>query len=239
MKNFGLLKSKIEKVLLESYSNDTFKNELKTFKKLVIENKNVSKIFYLYDELSSPKSLSESYCVEYINECIKIYENTVNKLKESDISKLSAWVGNKTIENNYTDIDTLFSTDVLTIESKIKSRKLISESLKRIPVIKTEGIDLPLTTMVSVANKTIKNYIDGLNESDKKELLSLLSEDDTTLNEKYNTLKEGVVTKLTEMKNESTDSSMKTRIDDTISKVISEKYDKLTYFKLKNLKENL
>jgi hypothetical protein len=239
MKNFGLLKSKIEKVLLESYSNDTFKNELKTFKKLVIENKNISKIFYLYDELSSPKSLSESYCVEYINECIKIYENTVNKLKESDISKLNDWVGNKTIENNYTNIDTLFSTDVLTIESKIKSRNLISESLKRIPVIKTEGIDLPLTTMVSVANKTIKNYIDGLNESDKKELLSLLSEDDTTLNEKYNTLKEGVVTKLTEMKNESTDSSMKTRIDDTISKVISEKYDKLTYFKLKNLKENL
>jgi hypothetical protein len=59
------------------------------------------------------------------------------------------------------------------------------------------------------------------------------------LNEKYNTLKEGVVTKLTEMKNASTDNSMQTRIDETISKVISEKYDKLTYFKLKNLKENL
>jgi hypothetical protein len=52
MKNFGLLKTKIENVLLESYSNDTFKNELKTFKKLVIENKNISKLFYLYDELS-------------------------------------------------------------------------------------------------------------------------------------------------------------------------------------------
>jgi hypothetical protein len=48
-----------------------------------------------------------------------------------------------------------------------------------------------------------------------------------------------VVTKLTEMKNASTDNSMQTRIDETISKVISEKYDKLTYFKLKNLKENL
>jgi hypothetical protein len=93
--------------------------------------------------------------------------------------------------------------------------------------------------MVSVANKTIKSYIDGLNESDKKELISLLSEDDSMLNEKYNTLKEGVVEKLTEMKNASTDNSMQVRIDETISKVISEKYDKLTYFKLKNLKENL
>jgi hypothetical protein len=93
--------------------------------------------------------------------------------------------------------------------------------------------------MVSVANKTIKSYIDGLNESDKKELINLLSEDDSTLNDKYITLKEGVVTKLTEMKNASTDNSMQIRIDETISKVISEKYDKLTYFKLKNLKENL
>jgi len=93
--------------------------------------------------------------------------------------------------------------------------------------------------MVSVANKTIKNYIDGLNESDKKELMTLLSEDYSTLNEKYNTIKESVVNKLTEMKNSSTDSTMQLRLDETISKVVSEKYDKLTYFKLKSLKENL
>ena len=38
MIKFGILKSKIEKVLLESYSNNTFKGELKNFKKLVLEN---------------------------------------------------------------------------------------------------------------------------------------------------------------------------------------------------------
>jgi len=237
MKNFGLLKSKIEKVLLESYSNDTFKKELKTFKKLVIENKNISKLFYLYDELSSPKALGDPN--EYINECIKIYENTVNKIKQSEINQIVGWVGNKNIENNYTDIDTLFSNDVLTIESKIKSRNIIKESLRKLPITKTDGVDLPLSTMVSVANKTIKNYIDGLNESDKKEIMSLLSEDDSELSVKYVTLKNTVIEKLTEMKNASTESSMQTRIDETISKVISEKYDKLTYFRLKNLKENL
>jgi hypothetical protein len=41
------------------------------------------------------------------------------------------------------------------------------------------------------------------------------------------------------MKNSSTDSTMQLRLDETISKVVSEKYDKLTYFKLKSLKENL
>jgi hypothetical protein len=236
---FGILKSKIENVLLESYAKDTFKSEIKNFKQLVLENKNISKLFYLYDELNSPKALNESYAREYINECIKMYENTINKVKQSDLTKIKAWVGDKQVENLYENIDTLFSTDVLTIESKIKSRNLITESLKKLPVTKSNNIELPLSTMVSVANKTIKSYINSLNESDKQELIKLLSEDDSKLNEEFNTIKEGVVTKLTEMKNASTDKTMQGRIDETLSKVISEKYDKLTYFKLKNLKENL
>ena len=237
--NFGILKSKIENVLLESYTKDTFKDEIKTFKKIVLENKNISKLFYLYDELNSPKSLNESYAKEYVNECITMYENTVNKIKQSDINKIKSWVGDKKVVNLYENIDTLFSTDVLTIESKIKCRNIIVESLKKIPVVKTTDIDLPLSTMVSVANKTIKSYINSLNESDKKELMKLLSEDDSKLSSEFDTIKEGVVSKLMEMKNASTDVTMQNRIDETLSKVVSEKYDKLTYFKLKGLKENL
>jgi hypothetical protein len=236
---FGILKSKIENVLLESYTNNTFKTELKNFKTLVLENKNVAKVFYLYDELNSPKALNETYINEFINESVKLYEKSLSKITKSDFNKLNEWVKNSNVENSYETIDNLFSTDVLTIESRIKSKKLISETLRKLPVVTTEGINLPLSTMVSVANKTIKNYIDGLNESDKKELMSLLSEDDNTLTEKYNTIKETVVEKLTNMKDSSDDNSVKSRIDETLSKVLAEKYDKLTYFKLKSLNENL
>jgi hypothetical protein len=236
---FGILKSKIENVLLESYKNNTFKTELKNFKTLVLENKNVAKVFYLYDELNSPKALNETYINEFINESVKLYEKSLSKITKSDFNKLNEWVKNSNVENSYETIDNLFSTDVLTIESRIKSKKLISEILRKLPVVTTEGINLPLSTMVSVANKTIKNYIDGLNESDKKELMSLLSEDDNTLTEKYNTIKETVVEKLTNMKDSSDDNSVKSRIDETLSKVLAEKYDKLTYFKLKSLNENL
>lgn len=236
---FGILKSKIENVLLESYTNDTFKDEIKNFKKLVLENKNISKLFYLYDELNSPKSLTESFAREYINESIKMYENTVNKIKQSDLNKIKSWVGDKKVNNLYENIDTLFSSDVLTIDSKIKCRNQIVESLKKIPQQKTKGVELPLSTMVSVANKTIKTYIDNLNESDKKELMKLLSEDDEKLNTDFEGLKKDIVVKLNEMKENNTDTTMLTRIDETLSKVISEKYDKLTYFKLKGLKESL
>ena len=83
MKKFGLLKSKIEKLMLESYSDKTFKEELKNFKKYILEDKNISKLFYLYDELNSNKGLNESVVDDYIHECITIYENTVNKIKDS------------------------------------------------------------------------------------------------------------------------------------------------------------
>lgn len=236
---FGILKSKIENVLLESYKNNTFKDELKTFKKLVIENKNVATIFYLYDELNSPKGLNESYVNEFINESVKLYEKSISKITKEELKGLNEWVKNSTVENSYSNIDDLFSSDVLTIESRIKSKKLISESLRKLPITTTKGIELPLSTMVSVANKTIKSYIDGLNESDKQELINLLSEDDSSLTEKYNTLKESVVQKLNTMKESSDDNSVKSRIDETLTKVLSEKFDKLSYFKLKGLNENL
>lgn len=236
---FGILKSKIEKMLLESYKTNTFKNEMKNFNQLVLKNKNISKLFYLYDELNSNKGLNESIANEYVFESIKIYENLINKIRKEDISNLNKWVSSVSTENLYEHIDNVFILDVLNIESNIKSKKIVVESLKKSSIKKQESLNIPISTMVNVANKTITNYIETLEESDKKELFKLLSEDDKVLTEKFNTVKESVVSKLEDMKINESDKSVQARIDETLSKVISEKYDKLTYFKLKNLSENL
>ena len=237
--NFGLLKSKIENTLLESYKKGTFKDEMKNFKKLVLENKNVSKLFYLYDDLSTNKGLHSEVVNDYINECVVIYENTVNKLKADDINKLNSWVGNTKVDNQYETIDGLFNTNILAIESRIQSKKLISETLKKKSVVVKESVQIPLSTMVSVANKTISNYIESLNESEKAELTRLLSESDEKLEKDFEVIKESVVGKLTEMKNSESDKSTQSRIEETLNKVMTEKYDKLAYFKLKNLNENI
>ena len=237
--NFGLLKSKIENTLLESYKKGTFKDEMKNFKKLVLENKNVSKLFYLYDDLSTNKGLHSEVVNDYINECVVIYENTVNKLKADDINKLNSWVGNTKVDNQYETIDGLFNTNILAIESRIQSKKLISETLKKKSVVVKEAVQIPLSTMVSVANKTISNYIESLNESEKAELTRLLSENDEKLEKDFDVIKESVVSKLTEMKNSESDKSTQSRIEETLNKVMTEKYDKLAYFKLKNLNENI
>jgi hypothetical protein len=235
---FGILKSKIEKLLAESYTNNTFKKELSNFKKLVLENKNISKVFYLYDELNSNKGLNESMVETFINECSSTYEKTIVKIKTSEISLIKEWVKNIKSDNVYNHIDDLFSDSVLTIESRIKSKTLIKESLKKTPTTKKETLKVPVKSMISIANKTIVDYLNTLNESDKEELIKLLSENDDNLSKEFPSLQESVISKLESLK-EGVDEETKVKITDTITKVKSEKYDKLSYYKLKGLKENL
>ena len=237
---FGILKTKIENVLLESYKNNTFKQELKTFKKLVLENKNINRLYYIYDDLSSNKGINPEIANDYINEMVTLYENTVNKIIPTDLKKIKDWVNNSSVvENNYEVIDNLLSSGVLNLESKISSKKIISETITKNPVTDKEVVKVPLSTMVTMANKTISNYIDNLSESEKKEFNQMLSVDDSELEPKYSQIKESVVEKLNVMYNENHDHPTRKTIRETIEKVSNEKYDKINYYKLKSLFDNL
>lgn len=236
---FGKIKSKIDYVLLESFKNENhFKDEMKFFKSLVLENKNISRLYYLYDELKNKKNVDKLIVNDFINESITIYENLVNKISKSDIRKINEWLFEIEVENEYENIDNLFSNEVLTIEEKIKSKKIIIESLTKIESIKTDLIELPISSMVNLANKTIKNYLDSLNESDRNQVISFLSKDESELKKEYEVLKEDTLSKLDKHKYNS-DKETSERIDETISKLKSEKFDKVSYLKIKNLNENL
>jgi hypothetical protein len=240
MTKFGNIKSKIEEKLLESYSKNTFKSEMKNFKSMVLGNKNISKLFYLYDEMSSNKGLNESIVNDYIYECITIYENTVNKIEEKTINNLKKWVSDVKCDNKYENIDNLFSTDILTIESRLKSKKIISENLVKSPESKkTETVNLPISTMINIANKTFSNYVENLNESDRQDLIKFLKTEDSELEPQFESIKNEVKTKLTSLKEGTQDNDTLNRVEETITKVDSETYNKLSYFRLKNLNESL
>ena len=157
MVKFGILKTKIETLLLESYSNNTFKNEIKTFNKLVLSNKNISKLFYLYDELSSNKGLSESVAKEFVFESITLYENIINRVQDKDIKSIMEWVSKIKAYNQYEHIDNLLgrSNDVLNLENKIKKKKIIVENLQKEPYCNNNtNINIPINSMLSIANKS-------------------------------------------------------------------------------------
>jgi hypothetical protein len=209
------------------------------FEELVLKNKTLSTLYFLYDELSKNKGLNESIVNDYINESIVLFENTVSKVDKNDLKELNMWVDHIVSENRYEDIDNLFSSNVSTIEEKLKSKKTISENLKKSPEQEKEVIEVPLNSMVKIANDTIKTYIDGLNESEKKQLNVLLSTPDEKLNQKYDFLKEDVIEKLETLLSENEDSEVTQKINETINKLQTEGYDKINYFKLKQLRENL
>jgi hypothetical protein len=236
---FGLLKTKIEKCLTESYENGTFKKDVFLFKELVLNNKNVSKLYYLYDELSKNKGLNESLGSEYINQSTIIYENIINKIDKLNLKELALWLGHVKSGNNYNDIDNLFSPSVVNLEEKIKSKKTILENLKKQPVTEEETPKVPMDKMVKVANKTVNDYISTLGESDKKKLTSILNESNDKLFIKYDVLKETVIEKLEDLKSDESNNEVLGRITETINKVQKESFDKLSYFKLLQLNKNL
>lgn len=238
---FGVLKSKIEKCLIESYNKNTFKDNIFIFNELVKKNKNISKLYYLYDELSSKKGLSESVANDFINESINIYENTINKISKKSLNEINLWVGNLETKNNYEDIDSLFSSNVTMLENKIKSRKLITENLKLSDIKKEDKkvINVPLDSMVKVANKTVNDYLSNISESEKKEVIELINEDNNKLKIKFDVIKENTLKRLEKILESETDSEVKTTIQETIKKVKNEAYDKISYVKLKNLNESL
>ena len=236
---FGIIKSKIDKILLESFSDkEQFKKEMKNFQEYILENKSLTKLFWIYDELKTKRNVDSSIVNDYINESINLHKTIQSKIQTKDLTKLNNWLGNVDVENNYSDIDNLFSESVLDIEEKIKSKKTISESLKKKSITKSEVINLPIGTMVNIANKTINTYINNLNEEDKSKLINFLSSDSKEMEQQYVVIKEEVISKLTKIQKDS-DSETSNKIDETIGKISTEKFDKLNLFRLKELNSSI
>jgi hypothetical protein len=238
----GVLKSRVEKLLSESYGKGTFKEEIKNFNRNVLSNKNISKLFFLYDELSSNKGYEQKLAEDFVFESITMFENIINKTDKRDLEKLKRWVTGVNSHNQYTDIDNLFynSSDVLHLENKVRSKKLVVDSIKKSAINENkETIFLPLSSMVRVANKTIEEFISNLNESERKELNSLLKEEESILFERFELLKDNVVVKLVVALESESDESVKNTINETIDNIKSKKFDRLEYFKLKNLADNI
>ncbi len=49
MTSFGIIKTKIERLLESSYGKSEFKNHMKSFKTNILENKKIAEIHFIYD----------------------------------------------------------------------------------------------------------------------------------------------------------------------------------------------
>lgn len=232
----GVLKSKVEEKLLSSYNKGTFKTEIKNFKKNILENKDLSKLFYLYDELNSNKGFTESFANEFLSESLNSFKEIYPRLKKQ--SSVENWIKDIEVENKYENIDNFLYSDVTKLEEKILSKKSITETLKKKPVVKEAVINVPVSKMVEVANQTILNHINSMNESEQNELYKFLSQDRKEVEKEFQTLKETVVSKLN-LLSESSDTETNNKIQETIAKVSKDEFSIVSFIQLKKLHEGL
>jgi hypothetical protein len=232
---FGIIKSKIENKLIESYKQNKFNTDIKTFNKLVLEDKEVSKMYFLYDELSKEKGYLDNFADDYLSECIELIERV--SISKKSISLIESWVKGVKCSNHYKDIDTVVNKNTIIVEDIINSKNRILSNLTSKKNV-TETIQVSYDTMVEVANKTLKTYLDTINESDLKEIKKYTSLSQSDLDKRYDVVSEMVIDKLETLLSNS-DSQTKTKINETIEKIKTDKVDSVSLFKLKSLNETL
>jgi len=231
---FGQIKSIIENNLLESYKNEQeFKKSLKEFKHNVLSNKNMSKLYSLYDQLTTPQGLNESDAKDFLEEGISLIQKLAPTIKTP--KTLS-----ENVKNKYSDIDSLVYINKLDLMERIQSKKnLIKTLVSQKPEPIKESINIPLKSMVSIANQTMNGYLENMDESSKKEFIQLMSEDTSSLKEKFETLRESAITKLGSILENEQEFEIKTKLSETIDRLKVEKFDQLNFLKLKNLEESI
>jgi hypothetical protein len=239
MNTFGTIKTKIENTAIEISNKSEFKRFIFEFKHLVLENKDLSELYYIYDELSSNKGIPEDIANDYINESIEysqiLLESQSNRLKDINVW-INSW--NKNTSNNYSDIDTaIYKTGIKNLENILESKKNIKNIITKEESRKdiTESINIPISSMVKIANENLKKELGHLNENDKKELDEILSLNGEELKENFDNVKKLVLDNLKVSINESSDKELESTINKTINKVMDAKCNHYDYYKLKKL----
>lgn len=236
MKNFGIIKSKIEKILVESYQNKTIKESFSKFREIVLKDKDLVSMFYLYDQLSTKSGIKKDIANDYINESIDSLKKL--KISKQKTKELLEWVSDVECNNNYETIDKILDENVLNLESKIKNKKLIFETITTTET-KKEFINIPLKTSLNIANQSMQTFLQNLSESDKQEFLSVAKLEPNQLIEEYNELKNSTISKLELIKESSNDVEITEKISETILKIQNENVDKLNLYRLRKLNETI
>ena len=79
---FGKVKSIIENRLIESYKDEKeFKKSMKEFKHNVLSDKTMSKLYSLYDQLSTPQGLNETDAKDFLEEGVSLIQKLLLNVK--------------------------------------------------------------------------------------------------------------------------------------------------------------
>ena len=234
---FGAIKTLVENKLIDSFVKGTFKKNIRLFETKLLKNGNFCKLMSIYDNLNENKGLDKETSIYLVDDLYN--EFTKIKLSENTLKFVKKWTKDIVLENKYEKIDNLLYSDLLNPEKKSIAKKSIVESLgKKQTIKKDKSPKVPISSMLNVANKTAKKYLENLSESDRNSVKEILTSNDESLKTKFTELKENAIQKIDSLISES---------DEELTKVLVETKERLTnvnpskkeYIKLMSLTQNL
>lgn len=231
---FGELKTIVENKLTKSFVDSNLKKDLKIFNNLLKVDKSFAKMMNGYDTLNENKGISKEVASFMFDEVVSELKNI--KINESTLKSIKSWTNGIKIENRYENIDEFIFSKNLKIEEKYEIKKTIVENITK-KSIKKESPKLPLSSLVKVANNTIKKHLETLDESEKQKVLNILKSEETS-KENFEKLKESTIVKIDNLINES-DENTKNVLIETKNKISSIEFSKKEYVKLLSLNEGL
>ena len=131
MTKFGEIKSKIEKTGADLFGKNNFQKFMVGFKSNILENKDLSEIFYIYEDLSTKKGLDKDLSNDYVNESIE-YCQILLENNYKNLTKVDKWLStfSSDYQNNYKDIDTIiYSNSIKNLETVLESKKKIINTI--------------------------------------------------------------------------------------------------------------
>jgi hypothetical protein len=191
-------------------------------------------MFYIYTELSKKKGYDKTLAESYINESLRQVEKIISKL---NTQKIEYWVKDVVSENNYKDIDNLIYNTPDKIMENVESRKTLVSLLSESTNVKNT-IQLPMETLMNIANKSISSYIENLDEDSKRDLSKVLMTEDVELSKEFEELKTKTINSLSGI-NESMDDITTKKLQETINQIKGEEFSKINYVRLYNLYNNI
>ena len=134
---------------------------MREFKQNILNDKNLSKLYSIYDQLSTPQGLSEKDAKDFLEEGIDLI-----RMISKNVKLPKTLVEN--CDNTYKDIDVLVYNTKVNLTERLASKKNILSVLTSEKQKVKESINIPIKTTVNVANQTLKSYVETLDESSKQ-----------------------------------------------------------------------
>ena len=245
MNNFGKIKTKILRKLMESYSSKN-KSEMKSILKIIKENKEFKEMYLFSEEIEEKYFEDKEVAKLYVEELNNILKHKSKNIYEF-CKTLNEKLGEDDIEENelYSTIDQLLEDDNLgNLDKKIIAKKKLIEHLTTKKEIKESKENNIYTANENLLHTVLTNnfnilYNNNLSEEQKKELKNILSLTEEDLKNKTNELKESILNKVSALLNESNDTELNvklTKVEDEVKEMSLTKYN---YFRLTQLNDGL